>query len=911
MAAARQASPLAFAPATATAAHVTAAVAAAAAVVPGGSACRPPPPPLLPAAAVATTATTARATATGGVSRRAFLAQPASGGGRSGSGGSRGGSGRGRRPGPGHGHDGGSGGDGSRGGGPYGHAALLGLPSLGALRDRWVSPLLPRPPPVTSVMLTGSSVLPPDLVPSLLAPVAGAVLSPKELYATFVEPIRSWYTANGYPFCFVAVVGLPTATDGAYRLVATEPVLTTIRLVALDAESPPTGTATGDDSGSGDGGTSAAKADASGEASPPSPATIKTRPSTVYRALGLRPGSVFRWHPDAFSRLLRLGVFEEVRVEAEPDGAGVALVLSVTEKRSGLLDPGIGIRSDGQVFGHVAISDTNWRGRGQLLRADWQRRVGVERPAGGLEFVDPRIGARRPWSYALRVFREPGAHRLAGASPGGGGGGSTFAATAAGTPRRADATVVGRAGDGNGVAVVDPRTAGPPAVVTSRGLSTAGGAALDVPRALSALVADGSAAAGHPRGGTDAGREGLSASVTTPAHLAGGGGSVTATLAVERIYPFGGGVSETVSVVQPSVAVGLVHDRRRPLGVAGGGGGDDDVSSGQGVRPDGTGAPPPAATVGSIASVDGTVGVCQGVPFWKGTVKVGAASVPATWARRLRAAAAAASTAVAVDDGGGSRSGSGGGSNSGGSNGGASGGGGVRLGPLQSVLTLRAGTASRGLPPHERTAVGGGDTVRGWLYGRLGLVPAFGVATAELRLPLLASPGERGGVGTPPPSKPSPPPSAKAAAAGSSADQTTTTKEGSATETSATTADATADSEEPPLPSLWERVPSLTAVVFVDAAVTAESRRLSSVVPAADLFGVAATATTTGGTTTGGAGGTGVSGSRPTPPLTTIIRRGAAVGVGLHVAGAVGVDVAWPSSGGRAALSFRLLDRTF
>lgn len=144
------------------------------------------------------------------------------------------------------------------------------------------------------------------------------------------------------------------------------------------------------------------------------PPRIKTRPSTVCRVLGLHPGSVFRWAPDAFARLLRLGVFDEVRVEAEPDAAatGVTLVLSVTEKRSGRLEPGVGIRSDGQAFGHVVLSDTNWRGRGQLLRADWQRRVGMSRPAGGVEFVDPRHGATRRWSYAARLFREPGAHQL-------------------------------------------------------------------------------------------------------------------------------------------------------------------------------------------------------------------------------------------------------------------------------------------------------------------------------------------------------------------------------------------------------------------------------------------------------------------------------------------------------------------
>lgn len=211
---------------------------------------------------------------------------------------------------------------------------------------------------------------------------------------------------------------------------------------------------------------------------------------------------------------------------------------------------------------------------------------------------------------------------------------------------------------------------------------------LDFPRALSALVADGLAAAGHSQGGSDAGREVPSASLTIPARVTGGSGRVTVTAAVERLYPLGGGVSETVSIVQPSIAVGLVHDRRWTLGVAGcGGWGAVGREVSDGVLP--------AATISGTVTVDGAVGVCQGVPYWKGVVKVGAASVPAAWARRLGAAQAAA--AAAADKDGSSDGGVGGG-----------GGGGGRPGPLQAALTARAGTASQGLPPHERTAAGGG-----------------------------------------------------------------------------------------------------------------------------------------------------------------------------------------------------------
>lgn len=104
-------------------------------------------------------------------------------------------------------------------------------------------------------------------------------------------------------------------------------------------------------------------------------------------------------------------------------------------------------------------------------------------------------------------------------------------------------------------------------------------------------------------------------------------------------------------------------------------------------------------------------------------------------------------------------------------------------------------------------------------------------------------------------------------------------------------------------------------------AVTAEGLRLGAVATTADLGGGApanAAATTTANSSSGsgsGSGRGGVSGAwggggRPPPPLTTVDHHGAAVGVGLHIACAVGVDAAWPRGGCRAAISFRFLYRT-
>lgn len=98
---------------------------------------------------------------------------------------------------------------------------------------------------------------------------------------------------------------------------------------------------------------------------------------------------------------------------------------------------------------------------------------------------------------------------------------------------------------------------------------------------------------------------------------------------------------------------------------------------------------------------------------------------------------------------------------------------------------------------------------------------------------------------------------------------------------------------------------------------TAEGLHLGAVATTADLGGEAPASTTANsssgsgsGSGSGDVGGAWGGGGRQPPPLTTVDHHGASVGVGLHIACAVGVDAAWPRGGRHAVLSFRFLDRT-
>jgi outer membrane protein assembly factor BamA len=255
-------------------------------------------------------------------------------------------------------------------------------PSAAAIR---VPPLLRFPLPliVRSVRLVGAVHLPDSVLHDALDPLVGTRATRKQILEA-LRPADEWFAVNGFVASRVAVAGFPSRANGHVLTIASvEAVLISVRMDALDKDG---------------------NVDRN--------AVLRTRESVVCRALGVKIGSIFRWHPNAFQRLLALGVFEYARAELEVFGPNeVGVLVSVQERKTGRLEPGAGINSDGRVYGDVSLVDANFRGRAQYIRAEWQRRLGMARSAGSLEFVDPRVGARIPVSYRARVYRDSNSSR--------------------------------------------------------------------------------------------------------------------------------------------------------------------------------------------------------------------------------------------------------------------------------------------------------------------------------------------------------------------------------------------------------------------------------------------------------------------------------------------------------------------
>lgn len=269
-----------------------------------------------------------------------------------------------------------------------------GARTLAARRRR---PALALPPPlpriplrllVRDVQLIGARRLPSRVARAAVAPLIGTRATRAQILAA-LRPIDEWYHEHGYVASRVAVAAFPSRGNGNVLVLgAVEAVLVSVRTEAVDKD----------------------------EVVDPG-VSVKTREGTVARALGIRVGEVFRWHPRAFQRLWALGVFEYVRAELEVLGPNeVGVLVSVRERKSGRIEPGIGINSEGRSYGDLSLEDANFLGRAQKLRVEWQRRIGMRRSAGGVEFEDPRVGARFPVAFRGRLYRDVNASR---ALPGG------------------------------------------------------------------------------------------------------------------------------------------------------------------------------------------------------------------------------------------------------------------------------------------------------------------------------------------------------------------------------------------------------------------------------------------------------------------------------------------------------------
>lgn len=198
-----------------------------------------------------------------------------------------------------------------------------------------------------------------------------------------IATCNNWFSDNGYPCSRLILVHYPSLVDRTLALYSAEPRLSGIRLVSVDTNGTPV-----------EGG------------------SVNTRVDLVLRVLGMKVGDVFTWHAAGFGRLMALGIFEFADAEVNAvTNERVELTLRVKERPSCRIEPGAGVTSDGRMYGDISLVDSNFRGQGQRIRLEWQKRLDAARAAGCLVFEDMRVGAKIPLSFKLRAYRDANSSR--------------------------------------------------------------------------------------------------------------------------------------------------------------------------------------------------------------------------------------------------------------------------------------------------------------------------------------------------------------------------------------------------------------------------------------------------------------------------------------------------------------------
>lgn len=245
----------------------------------------------------------------------------------------------------------------------------------------------PRTVTFSSVRVYGKRKLPQHVIDQHFKELVGKQVWLEQVKQA-VEEVNKWFDANDYVCSRLFLGPIPVVLDGL-DLYSLEPLLTDLKLVSVDRD----GKETLQDN-------------------------IKTRKGTICNAIGMHVGDVFVWRSSGFARLMALGLFDYANAEVKIiSNDSVQLTLRLCERSPGRIEPGAGITSDGKVYGDVSIVDNNFMGRAQRLRVEWQKRLDVPRPSGGVAFEDMRIGARVPLSFRLRAYRDCNSTRLLSAGP--------------------------------------------------------------------------------------------------------------------------------------------------------------------------------------------------------------------------------------------------------------------------------------------------------------------------------------------------------------------------------------------------------------------------------------------------------------------------------------------------------------
>ena len=131
----------------------------------------------------------------------------------------------------------------------------------------------------------------------------------------------------------------------------------------------------------------------------------KTKEKVVLREMRQEVGTPFnaKLARRSMQRVYNLGFFEDVNMKMTPgvEPNAVILEINVKEKRTGTFGIGAGYSTSDGIIGMVSITDTNFRGRGDLISIMYEK-SGDENDAHGYTFT-----YRRPW-----VDRHETAYRI-------------------------------------------------------------------------------------------------------------------------------------------------------------------------------------------------------------------------------------------------------------------------------------------------------------------------------------------------------------------------------------------------------------------------------------------------------------------------------------------------------------------
>ncbi len=238
-------------------------------------------------------------------------------------------------------------------------------------------------PPLKSVQLEGSKVVPADVVNRIFSPQYGKITNFRDLQSG-IQELTKYYQDRGFVLAQVINAQQPQINpDGTVVLQVAEGEIERIQVRFINKE--------GSDR------------DAKGN-----PIRGRTRDFIITRELELRPGQVFNRQilERDFQRLFGLGLFEDLRpsLDVGEDRRKVVLVVNAVEKNTGNIGLAGGFSSASGFFGSLSYGQQNVGGNNQKLNAEVQ--IGQRDQQYELSFTDPWI-AGDPYrtSYTLSVFR--------------------------------------------------------------------------------------------------------------------------------------------------------------------------------------------------------------------------------------------------------------------------------------------------------------------------------------------------------------------------------------------------------------------------------------------------------------------------------------------------------------------------